>query len=252
MDPAIAQRLVALNNQFYQRLAAPFSASRSSLQPGVMKVLEDVPAEAHVLDLGCGNGGVARQLAQRVYRGRYVGVDFSAELLEVARASVGAPHAAPLHFDVQFIQADLTSQFNQHSAIRDRHFDLVFAIAVLHHIPSRELRLSFLRQVHGLLSPSGRFVLSNWQFLNSPRLRARIQPWSAFDLDQAEVDAGDYLLDWRRGGSGLRYVHHFDEAELRCLAAEAGFTVAYSFLSDGKGGNLALYHVWVVEEKPTP
>jgi hypothetical protein len=58
------------------------------------------------------------------------------------------------------------------------------------------------------------------------------------------VDAGDYLLDWRQGGSGLRYVHHFDEAELSALAATTGFRVLETFYSDGEGGRLGLYQVW--------
>jgi SAM-dependent methyltransferase len=242
VDPAVAQRLLALNDQFYQRLAAPFSASRGRLQPGVIKVLEELPAEANVLDLGCGNGGVARQLAQRGQRGRYVGVDISAELLEDARRGVEQFNVDGLGF--KFVMADLAEPFNQQSEIGNQQFAFAFAFAVLHHIPSRELRLGFLRQVKERLTPGGRFVLSNWQFMNSPRLRARIQPWAAIGLEDGAVDTGDYLLDWRSGGSGLRYVHHFDEAELGGLAAEAGFTVADSFLSDGKDGKLALYQTW--------
>jgi hypothetical protein len=48
----------------------------------------------------------------------------------------------------------------------------------------------------------------------------------------------------RLGGRGLRYVHLFDEAELGCLAAEAGLVIADTYLSDGEGGRLGLYQVW--------
>jgi hypothetical protein len=30
-------------------------------------------------------------------------------------------------------------------------------------------------------------------------------------LSANDVDPGDYLLDWRSGGEGLRYIHHFSE-----------------------------------------
>ena len=248
MDADVAQRLIALNQAFYQKLASPFSATRSQVQPGVKRVLGDVPAGAAILDLGCGNGSVARELEKRGHTGKYIGMDFSEELLKEARKNVQIPTSSVQRptSRIQFIQADLTSNFNQHSAFSNQHFDFVFAFAMLHHIPSRELRLGFLKQVGGLLAPGGRFVHSNWQFLNSPRLRDRIQPWEAVDLDESQVDAGDYLLDWRSGGRGLRYVHHFHEAELGDLAAEAGFQVVDSFLSDGKGGDLALYQEWVV------
>jgi hypothetical protein len=101
-----------------------------------------------------------------------------------------------------------------------------------------------LKTVHKLLAKNGRFILSNWQFLNSERLKARIRPWESAAISGSDVDAGDYLLDWRNGGEGLRYAHHFTADELSALAEQAGFRVMQSFLSDGKGGNLGLYQEW--------
>jgi len=98
--------------------------------------------------------------------------------------------------------------------------------------------------LHSALAPSGVFHLSNWQFLNSPRLTQRIQPWERLGLHPEDVDPGDYLLDWRSGGAGLRYVHHFSEAELAALARETSFSVEETFYSDGKEGSLGLYQAW--------
>ncbi len=238
MDADVAQRLIALNKAFYQNLAEPFSATRGRLQPGVLRILEDIPGEANILDLGCGNGGVARELARRSHKGRYVGVDASTELIKLAGLKIEGLKAS-------FVQTDLTSEdWILKPPISNLNFDLIFALAVLHHLPSREVQLSFLRQVGSLLARNGRFVLSNWQFLNNLKLKARIQPWDKIGLSDEQVDEGDYLLDWRSGGEGLRYVHHFDTEELEALAKETGFRVLDSFLSDGKSGNLALYQVW--------
>jgi hypothetical protein len=88
------------------------------------------------------------------------------------------------------------------------------------------------------------FIHSEWQFLGSERLRARIQPWSEAGLEAPDVDLGDFLLDWRQGGYGLRYVHHFTLNELEELAEETGFMIQETFRSDGEGGNLGLYQVW--------
>jgi hypothetical protein len=95
-----------------------------------------------------------------------------------------------------------------------------------------------------LLKKDGLFVHSNWQFLNSPRLKARIQPWESIGLSPDEVDANDYLLDWKRGSAGLRYVHHFDEHELEELAQAGGFGIVETFHSDGENGKLGLYQIW--------
>jgi hypothetical protein len=95
-----------------------------------------------------------------------------------------------------------------------------------------------------LLKPDGLFIHSHWQFLNSERLQARIQPWETAAISSSDVDANDYLLDWRSGGAGLRYVHCFDESELYVLARSAGFDVVETFHSDGETKNLGLYQIW--------
>jgi SAM-dependent methyltransferase len=234
MDALVAQQLLGLNRRFYQSFAESFSATRARLQPGVLRVLETIPGDARILDLGCGGGELARELAKRGFQGDYTGLDFSAGMLAFAREN--APAFA------SFQPTDLAAP-DWDNAL-PAPFDFVLAFAVLHHLPGRDLRLGVLDKVRALLVPDGRFVHSNWQFLNSPRLRARIQPWDAIGLDDSGVDEGDHLLDWRRDGEGLRYVHHFSEAELADLARESGFHVAETFYSDGEGGKLGLYQIW--------
>lgn len=238
MNSAVAARLTELNREFYTRFGDSFSATRQRIQPGVRRVLEMLKGDEDILDLGCGNGWFAHELAERGHRGSYLGVDFSLPLLRDAESYAGG-------FSATFKEVDLT----QLSAFSDQllvsgHWSLITAFATLHHIPSCELRIGVLGTVYSLLQPEGLFIHSNWQFLNSDKLKARIQPWEAAAIDGSEVDAGDYLLDWRSGGSGLRYVHHFDEAELSDLAQATGFQVRDVFHSDGETGNLGLYEVW--------
>jgi SAM-dependent methyltransferase len=147
---------------------------------------------------------------------------------------------------MRFVQADLASADWDRRAAGSPpgRFDWLTAFAVLHHVPGEELRLGLLAKVRRLLPAGGRFAHSEWQFLESDRLRARIQPWEAVGLRDSDLDPGDFLLDWRSGGRGLRYVHHFDEAELESLAAAAGFRVREAFRSDGENGRLGLYQVW--------
>jgi 2-polyprenyl-3-methyl-5-hydroxy-6-metoxy-1,4-benzoquinol methylase len=124
-------------------------------------------------------------------------------------------------------------------------FDTILAFAVLHHIPGAQTRASMLEKIRSLLQPQGQLIHSEWQFLKNPRLRQRIQPWEMAGISEQDVDPGDYLLDWRQGGQGLRYVHHFAEAELDELARESGFIITETFYADGKGGDLGLYQVWL-------
>jgi len=56
VDSNTVNRLIELNRQFYQTFAGAFSATRQRIQPGVRRQIEQLPANARLLDLGCGNG----------------------------------------------------------------------------------------------------------------------------------------------------------------------------------------------------
>ncbi|HEX9333889.1 MAG TPA: class I SAM-dependent methyltransferase, partial [Anaerolineales bacterium] len=229
--------LIEINRDFYTRFGDAFSATRHRIQPGVRRVLEMLNADESILDLGCGNGELARELAKRGQRGSYLGVDFSLPLLRDAEAQ-------PEGFSAKFLEADLTQLSNNELLVESGKWKVITAFAVLHHIPSHEIRLDILRAVRGLLAKDGKFILSNWQFLNSEKLKERIKPWEDAAIRASDVDAGDFLLDWRSGGEGLRYVHHFSESELSILAHEAEFMISETFHSDGETGNLGLYQIW--------
>ena len=242
MNTATAQQLLELNREFYNRFGDQFSATRQRLQPGVKIILETIQEDVSVLDLGCGNGHFLHELLRRGHKAALLGIDFSLPLLRNAESSLG----------VEFREVDLTQlsvNSNQLSVISNcslvtDHWSLITAFAVLHHIPSTEMRLGILKTVRKLLKDDGKFILSNWQFLNSAKLKSRIQAWDKVGINKNDLDEGDYLLDWRSGGEGLRYAHHFTAEELLGLAEQAKMRVTDSFSSDGDGGNLGLYQVW--------
>jgi len=234
MDPEIAAQLLDLNQRFYESFGQSFSATRQRIQPGVRRVLGLISPHARVLDLGCGNGFAAQVLNQNQFAGIYDGIDSSAPLLQEA------DHTAA---NVHFFQADLASA-DWEACLPTEKYDPILSFAVIHHLPGIDLRRAFLLRLRALLEPGGIFIHSHWQFLNSQRLRERIQPWEMIGLTSEQVEAGDYLLDWRRDGYGLRYVHLSTEDELRTLASETGFNIKDSFLSDGEGNKLGLYQIW--------
>ncbi|MDZ7844881.1 MAG: class I SAM-dependent methyltransferase [Anaerolineales bacterium] len=243
MNQKTALQLLALNHKFYQTFAGDFSETRQRLQPGVIQVLEKTGTGEKILDLGCGNGEVARKLMEQSNPPIYTGVDFSQKFL------AETPTDLPPGSRCEFIHLDLTTT-DWVSQLPCRKYNLVFAFAVLHHLPGDKLRRQVCANIRRHLTGDGVFYHSNWQFLKSPRLRKRIQPWSSIDLNSDQVDEGDYLLDWKRGGYGLRYVHYFTSRELKLLAKDTGFEVVDSFYSDGKEGNLALYQKWKPVNSP--
>jgi 2-polyprenyl-3-methyl-5-hydroxy-6-metoxy-1,4-benzoquinol methylase len=236
MDSDIARRLVDLNRAFYQTFAAPFAETRLRVQPGARRLLERIPPDAAVADLGCGNGNAAGWLAGRGHRGSYLGLDLSDSLLEIARGQ-------DLSFPAEFRATDLLKE-GWASGLTPGSFDVVLAFAVIHHLPGESGREAFLNACRNLLAPNAKLFFSHWQFLRSAKLRARIVPWQEAGFVESDMDSGDYLLDWRREGTGLRYVHVMDAQERQALAKHCGFSEVESFSSDGEGGRLSDYAVW--------
>lgn len=240
MNPNTQKKLLEINQNFYDTFASSFSDTRHQVQPGVRKLVERMITSDSILDVGCGNGTLARILSARSYRGSYLGVDMSKELLVNAKKLLENPSQGDFHFHV----IDL-SKNEWHQALPVKSFDWLVSFAVLHHIPGKKLRQDIVRSFASLTSKESYVALSVWQWQNSPRLSKRILPWSTVGLTEEAVDEGDVLLDWRaRETIGLRYVHTFNEAELAALAEQAGFTVVENFYADGKSGDLALYQIW--------
>ena len=252
MRKTTAERLLSINREFYQSFAGPFSATRRRLQPGVERILETADLSVNMLDLGCAHGVLAEELLERGFLGRYVGLDVSRALLDAISDSLQPPQFKFGSADLGYrewpeIARALLSEgeaANQNEIENNAGFDWVFALAVLHHLPTQEILRSTVRGIQELLNPGGSVAVSVWDFLASPRFQDRILPWETAGLSADDVDAGDYLLDWREGGRGVRYVHHFSSEELRGLAEGSGLQVKVEFQSDGENGRLGLYQVW--------
>jgi len=237
MKSETASRILSLNHQFYQSFAEDFSETRQRLQPGVLSLVNRFQSESSILDLGCGNGELAHELARKDFSGSYLGTDFSSNLLQKAGLGI------PAEFAAEFLELDL-SETDWSGLLPGTPFDVVLSFAALHHIPGHDGRKNVCNNIRRHISDQGCFFHSNWQFLRSPRLQRRIIPWNEAGFSEKDLDEGDYLLDWRRGGMGTRYVHHFTPEELSLLADESGFRIKESFFSDGKEGDLSIYQVW--------
>lgn len=240
MDSRTQEKLLAINQIFYDNFADSFSTTRHQVQPGVRELINEMVHAKAILDVGCGNGTLARALAEKGYMGTYMGLDMSKDLLENAKRHLGTQQQG----DFSFLTVELANP-EWHRTLPMRSYGWLVSFAVLHHIPGKELRQEIVQAFATLVTQESYIAISVWQWQNSPRLRERVLPWSTAGLSEETVDEGDVLLDWRAGETlGLRYVHTYDEDELAALAKDGGFKVIDSFYSDGKSGDLALYQIW--------
>ena len=238
MDSGLVARLLELNRTFYRHFAKEFAATRSGPWPGFTRLLPHLHRTASILDIGCGNGRLARFLEDRRQCVSYCGIDSCRELVGVAREIL----ADSAHAAVELCVLDVTRD-DWTRPLVTRRFDAVLALAVLQHLPSFALRSSVLQSAAGLLTSDGALVMCNWQLSDSEWLARRQVAWKSIGVDQAQLECGDYLLDWRRGGLGYRYCHRVDEDEAHALASGAGLWVADAYYADGPSGDLNHYVV---------
>lgn len=235
MTPATIRRLNRINADFYAAIATDFDETRGTPWPGWDGILPFCGGVQSLLDAGCGNGRFGAFLAEKLDRPlKYHGLDFSPALLEVARAALAN-------------EPRLTVRLTDRDMIEDGFvpgaYDLIGAFGLMHHIPGREYRRLFMRQMAALVTPGGVLAVAFWRFMDSERLRTRVQEWP--DDLQNEVEANDYLLDWRRGGHALRYCHYHDDAEIDTLVMATGLREAARYRADGQDNTLNTYVILV-------
>ncbi|MEH1775220.1 MAG: methyltransferase domain-containing protein [Nostoc sp.] len=130
------------------RLQNEFKNTPEDLIAGIIPALEQIllsqlPAGAHILELGCGSGYLAQQLNIRGYK--VTGIDASEGLLNYAKKN--APES-------EFILSDIRS-FELSSV-----FDAVLANDVLHFIQNNEDLKTVFKNVYAALKDGGVFVFN--------------------------------------------------------------------------------------------
>ena len=107
----------------------------------------------NVLDVGCGTGAITRIIAEIVNPGRVIGIDFSAERLEIAK---GLAHEAGIE-NVEFIQCDILQE-RDFSNWPKNFFNLVWSRFLFEYLKKPE---EVLRKLKELVAPGGKVVVAD-------------------------------------------------------------------------------------------
>lgn len=212
MDPKIAQQILEKNKKDYERLAVEFSASRFLNWPEVEILAEEyVKPEMKILDLGCGNARIYPIVKK--YQARYLGIDNCRALLKIAKEN---------YPDIECREGEAIDL-----GIESNYFDIVFYIAVLHHLPSPELRLKSLKECFRVLRPGGLFICSIWSLVNSERILEQGTQRVKNSKLYAGLGLRDFLIPWKTNDGAIiyRYYYVFTQKELTELLVTAGFKI---------------------------
>lgn len=123
----------------------------------------------HILDLACGTGVVARELAKRLHGSLNIAAaDHSAEMLGVARSL-----AKESGIDVEWVETDAAAL-----PFADNRFNLAFCQQALQFFPNK---LGALRELRRVLKPGGKAVFCVQRELDvNPMLKAQAATLEAY------------------------------------------------------------------------
>jgi ubiquinone/menaquinone biosynthesis C-methylase UbiE len=144
----------------YDPLMALTMRERAFRTTLIAAVLAD-PRPGVVLDVGCGTGTLAGQLAEADPSVEVLGIDGDEEVLAIARAKV-----ARFGERVRF-----SKSLAGNLPIEDASVEVVIASLLLHHL-SPVAKLEALREAHRVLIPTGRLVVADWGQPQDPLTRA--------------------------------------------------------------------------------
>lgn len=221
MDLELAQSILEKNTRDYDAIASAFSETRGLVGETIQLFADQIPNDAHVLDVGCGNGRFLDAFAGRNID--YTGLDVSSRMIAQAEArnkGVQIPH--------RFVVGDMLAL-----PFPDATFDAVIEVSALHHIPSDVFRTQAIREFARVLKPGGRLFLTDWN-LWQPRMIYRYQLWNlVFDWALRGHDRRDVYVLWKRGVDRpiRRYIHVFSLREVRNLIGGAGLSLEQQYYS---------------------
>jgi SAM-dependent methyltransferase len=246
MDKNTIVQLNNLNQQFYQKIAADFSETRSQAWTGweqlipIIKKLAETKTLTTYLDIGCGNGRWANFLYQHFGQTfTYYGLDNNQQLLDIAQEQL-----IKLNINFELTQVDLVKQLlNSESFINSviPKPDVITVFGVLHHLPSQQLRIKFLTQLASLLTPDSLLVMTAWQFADDPKIKNKIVDPQILNIQTNQLEPNDYILDWQRGETAYRYCHHLVQTEIDVLLNSSNLELISTFQADGKSNQLNRY-----------
>lgn len=162
----------------YEKIANEFDVTRTYIWPWIKEIMNNVPKNSIIYDIGCGNG---RNMSFPDYN--FTGIDNCEKFVNICKEK-----------NMNAILSDMTNiDLPSNSA------DIVMCVASFHHLSTNNLRLKALYEMKRLIKNNGKIIISVWS-INQPK-KTRV----VFD------HYGDYYVDWKNKYKRYYYIFKIDE-----------------------------------------
>jgi len=239
MDQKLAQKIIEDTAKGYDLISEKFAQTRSHLWKDLEFVGSYCKKGDKVLDFGCGNGRLLDFLGKKDIN--YTGVDISAKLLKEASS----------HFfnrpKVEFQKISGLGSLPLESS----SFNVIYAVAIFHHLPGKEMRKKVAEELYRILHPEGTIVISVWNLWpastrgddrSSTRggqkkyLKYILKNWFNKLIGRSKLDWNDCYISFtdNEGKKFQRFHHAFTKSELKAIFSRAGFKIAKCEIIGGR------------------
>lgn len=212
-----------------------YAAERTSSECDLIQSALSLKPRARILDIPCGTGRHAVELARRGFE--VTGVDFSPEYIELARASAAEAEVAP-----QFVVCDMR-EFTS-----GERFDAAFCYFGSFGYFAEDDDEKFARAVAQSIRPGARFLIEghiaetllpifrerDWTWLGPPEHGVRLIQDRNWNTESGRVEVVTTFIDGDGTERAETSMRVYTYPELRRLLQRAGFSSVQ--LLDGKTG----------------
>ena len=212
MEEKTVKEILKSTSDIYNKIAPDFYQTRQKPWPVLAWLKSYVIKASNVVDLGCGSGRLSELVEDSQ---NYLGLDNSNQLIKIAKNNYS--NRKNLNFQVQDI---LDYQ------LPENNFDLALLVAVLHHLPTTELRLKILKNIHRSLKNNGQLIITSWN-LWQKNYRRHLFNYKLKLIKYKLWSFNDAFIPWQK--KEFRYVHSFSRKELKKLLEVVGFKVKEIF-----------------------
>ncbi len=212
MKKEMVYKILLETEQGYDLIAEKFSETRKFFWRDLEFISDYTKERDKVLDYGCGNGRLLEIMNGKNIE--YQGVDVSQKLIDIASQKYPGKK-------FQKISGFGTLPFP------DNYFNVIYSVAVFHHLPSKQLRLQVTQELYRVTKPGGHIIVTVWNLWRWPYIKDIIKSCFNILINGSKLDWNDCYITFKNNQGEIfnRYHHAFTKRELKNLLITAGYQI---------------------------
>jgi SAM-dependent methyltransferase len=199
--------LIEQTKQTYELVALDFSRTRFSIWNSVKFFLNNIPKYFIGLEIGCGNGKNLDYCINNLNI-NIIGCDLCKKFVDICKEK-----------KLPVFQADM-----RNIGLKSQSFDFIISVAVLHHLPTLQLRIKAIKEMVRLGTRKCLFFISVWAFEQPPEAKRK------FTLQ-------DELIPWKSRIDNKTYFRYYHLYKINELLQElyyvGDFNILYYIYEEG-------------------